>query len=83
MSDKLKPCPFCGSVPELPSGGGTQYEIWCDDCGQAVSSIQISDLMTMDERVSMDDIKPPYYRFSEKYIDRAKAEAIKRWNTRI
>lgn len=72
-------CPFCGGEPELPDGNGTQYEIWCGDCGMAVSSIQIADLMTIEERVGDKFVN---YRYAEKYVERAKLEAITRWNTR-
>ena len=78
--DKLLPCPFCGDIPKLPDGSGTQYEIFCD-CGQASSCLQISDLMTIEERLP-ENLTPPDYRYSKIYIDRAKDEAIKAWNTR-
>lgn len=76
---KLEPCPFCGDVPELPSGDGTQYEIECGGCGQAMASVQICDLMTRAERAtgSFTD-----HRYGEQFIERAKLEAIERWNTR-
>lgn len=79
MSEML-PCPFCGTTPSPESNvHGTQYEIWCEDCGQAVVGIQISDLMTMDERLS-----DPFtnHRYRQEFIDRAREEAINRWNTR-
>ena len=47
--ENLLPCPFCGDVPTLPNDKGTQYEMYCD-CGMAMSTVQISDLMTIDER---------------------------------
>ena len=77
---QLKPCPFCGETPELPDGFGSQYEIECN-CGMARSCVQISDLMTIDERSEPDAFETKY-RFQEKYIDRAKNEAILNWNTR-
>lgn len=76
---KLLPCPFCGEVPKLPTGDGTQYEIECD-CGMAGSSVQISDLMTIEERSGDDFVD---YRYGEKYIERAKVEAVSNWNTRF
>lgn len=76
---ELKPCPFCGETPELPDGDGTQYDIECD-CGMASSSVQISDLMTIEERTE-DQFTD--YRYEEKYIERAKNEAVKQWNTRF
>src|SRR5690606_27565394 len=76
---KLLPCPFCMSVPNLPDGNGTQYEIECNDCGQAVVSVQICDLMTVDERASHTFHN---YRYSEEFVERAKAVTSERWNTR-
>lgn len=76
--EKLKPCPFCGEVPEFPDGSGTQYEIECD-CGMARSCVQISDLMTIGERMA-DDFE--CYRYEQKYIDRAKEHVVNAWNDR-
>ena len=66
-------------VPDLPSGDGTQYEIECGACGGAMVSVQISTLMTHEERSS-----DPFtdYRYAEQFIQRAKTEAIELWNTR-
>jgi len=75
----LKPCPFCGEVPVLPDGKGTQYEIWCD-CGMACSTVQIPDLMTIEERTQDGFAKN---RYGQKFIDRAKDEAINNWNNRV
>lgn len=79
MSEELKPCPFCGTQPKLPDGDGTQYEIWCEDCGGAVAAVQICDLMTLEERAA-DSFKS--YRYGEEFVERAKLEAIDKWNTR-
>lgn len=75
---ELLPCPFCGEVPSYPDGIGTQYELWCE-CGRACSCVQISDLMTIDERIA-----EPFtnYRYGEKYIERAKSEVTRMWNER-
>lgn len=77
--DGLKPCPFCGEVPKLPHGNGTQYEIECD-CGMARSGVQISDLMTYEERMGDDFVN---YRYKEEFVERARDEAISNWNARI
>lgn len=79
MSEELKPCPFCSDTPDLPSGDGTQYDIECGGCGQAMVAVQICDLMTLDERCS-DNFTD--YRYADEFVERAKKEAIERWNTR-
>lgn len=76
---ELLPCPFCSTQPALPDGDGTQYEISCEDCGGAVASVQICDLMTLEERAS-DSFED--YRYGEEFVERAKLEAIGKWNTR-
>lgn len=78
MAEKLKPCPFCGEIPELPDGRGAQYEIYCN-CGQAMASVQICDLMTIEERKADQFVN---YRYQQVYIDRARDHAISMWNTR-
>lgn len=78
----LKPCPFCGNVPTLNAHEecyGTCYELGCGECGIPQLSIQISSLMTIDERLS-GTYKD--HRYGIEYIKRAEAEAVKMWNTR-
>jgi len=78
---ELLPCPFCGVTPSPESNvHGTQYEIECWECGMACSSIQISDLMTHDEKMS---VTFENQRFPQEFIDRARDEAIARWNERV
>ena len=78
--DQIRECPFCGQVPDFPKECyGTQYEVWCD-CGMAQSCVQICDLMIMDER--KEDIKISPVKYSQKYVDRARKEAIRQWNQR-
>jgi len=72
-------CPFCNTVPEYPSGDGTQYEIVCEQCGMAQSCVQISDIMTIEERISDDFID---YRYGEEFVERAKEYTTKMWNKR-
>ncbi len=76
---KLLPCPFCGTVPTLPNGKGTQYEMYCD-CGMAMSTVQISDLMTIDER---EHGWGGYQMYKPEFVERAKLYVIGKWNTRV
>ena len=74
-------CPCCGVVPKLPTDVvGTCYDIDCAGCGKVGVSIQMSDLMTIEEREA-----EPFtdMRYGEEYIERAKIAAIKSWNTRV
>ena len=79
MCNELLSCPFCGEIPGFPDGDGAQYEIYCD-CGMAMSSVQISDLMSHEEKMA-DSFKD--YRYQDEFIERAKAAAIMAWNTRV
>lgn len=77
-SDQVKPCPFCGEIPTLPSGQGQVYYIECN-CGIPVAGASISGGKTIVERST-----EPYInqRWPEDWIEAAKQEAIKRWNSR-
>ena len=77
--EKLKPCPFCGKLPEFEYNGGTFYEFECS-CGLARVSIQICDLMTIEEREEGYDDKT--HSYLPEFVKRAEIEAIKKWNTR-
>jgi len=78
MSVELLPCPFCGEAPYFD-----EYTLGtCFDgpgCCFAEVSIQISDLMTMDERLGELFVGNKY---GKEYVARARAEAIRQWNTR-
>jgi len=77
MTDKLKPCPFCGDIPSGESSTtDTRYTIDCGGCGLVCSCVDVRTLMTMEERHA--DSFP-----HTGYIERAKREAIKQWNTRV
>lgn len=77
----MLPCPFCGELPEVDAAEdnyGTWYEFACD-CGLASSGVQISDLMTIEERAEDEFINDSYQL---KYRERARDYCIKQWNTR-
>ena len=77
---ELKSCPFCGSKPEYEYKGGSCFNI---DCCSASVSIQICDLMTIEERLAEPDLcLENGYRHQQKYIDRAEKEAVEAWNNR-
>jgi hypothetical protein len=78
--EALLPCPFCGGAPTLPVGRGTQYEIECQECGMACCSVQICDLMTLEER--RDGWNDATLSYAPQYVERARIEAIAAWNTR-
>lgn len=80
MNVTLISCPFCGEVPQLPDGVGTQYEIECD-CGMARSSVQIGYFMTIEERKT--GWNSDTYSYDTVYVERAKVQAIKNWNSRV
>jgi len=77
----ILPCPFCGYIPFVPSAEstyGTEYG-WECDCGMASVHEQISDHMTIEERLNS-----PYtdHKFEVQYILRARKSCIERWNKR-
>jgi hypothetical protein len=82
MSGKIKPCPFCGIIPEFEeyeSYIGTQYEYYCD-CGLSCSCIQICDLMTIEERAS--GWNDSECKYNEEFFNRAKKATTENWNKR-
>jgi len=78
--NELKPCPFCGSHPEFDDTG-TQLELACNDCGIVTISIQISDLMSIDERCNNNNWDGRHYK--TEFVERAKKESIAQWNDRV
>ena len=80
MDKELKPCPFCGIVPALEDCYGTFYTIECNNCGYAVVELQISDYMTLKERLDDEFIDN---RYAQKHIDKVEKIAIKIWNKRV
>ena len=65
--ENLLPCPFCGDVPTLPNGKGTQYELYCD-CGMAIDECEHGWLG---------------YMYAPEFVERAKLYVIGKWNTRV
>lgn len=80
VSEKLKPCPFCGETPKLSYHGGTVYEIECDVCCIPRVEIQICDRMTIEERIA-DDFKDNCY--GDEFVKRCELEAVEIWNKRM
>lgn len=80
--EKLEPCPFCGETPKLPEQDeiGTWYEFECD-CGMAMSAVQICTLMTAGEWIER-PFNTQTASYEDEFVERAKKEAIKKWNTR-
>jgi hypothetical protein len=77
----ILPCPFCGRYAEFENVNdnyGTFYEYDCY-CGLSHVSIQICDLMTIDERKESTFKND---RYESKYRERARNKAIEIWNNR-
>ena len=80
---ELKSCPFCGAQPVLEYKGGTCYDLECPDCGVGSDSVQICDLMTIEERQAEPDLtQENNYSHQPEYVERAKKKLIEYWNTR-
>lgn len=80
---ELLPCPFCGEQPVIEYLNGSCLDYGCHDCCMSTDSIQICDLMTIDERLAERELSQKNaYRHEQKFVDRAIAEAKKKWNNR-
>lgn len=78
---ELLPCPF-DSNPAEYEHYGTCAKLQCTECACG-PDIQISDLMTIEERQAMTfDINAKNYGYPNDVIERVKAELFSRWNTR-
>lgn len=78
-----KPCPFCPDGGEiiLDDDIGTSVDLGCVKCGVAKVSIQISDLMTYEEKKEiLFDMKT--HSYPREFVDRAIVEAKRIWNIR-
>lgn len=76
----ILPCPFCGDIPKLPDIHGTQCEMYCD-CGMAMSSVQISDLIESHEKDGA--WLGNESRYKDIFFNRALEKVILQWNTRV
>jgi hypothetical protein len=91
MSEKLKPCPFCGGEPKFWDGLGTQADLTCDGCIVASVNMQVSDCLTQDEKYGNNGnaqpgfawIGKPHYRYEPKAIQRVNEKMTEIWNTRF
>jgi len=78
MIEEIPNCPFC-DAPPASDECGTMLDFGCTQCGQAYISIQISDLMTIEERCSVEFSNG---RYPQEFVDRALDEAVRRWSDR-
>ena len=77
----ILPCPFCGEEPVVPDVDdviGTSCDIGCK-CGMAVLSVQLFDIMSLEEYLNADF---DGHMYPLEYRQRALDYCVKRWNTR-
>lgn len=82
----IKPCPFCGSKPDFPEAKdvfGTCYDFGCDNCGMALSSIQIIDCFDHPREHVHDSWNEEKLQYGIEYIEVARNNAIEMWNQRV
>lgn len=75
MSEKLRPCPFCGQTPTVSGTYGTQLDLSC-----CVSmGLQKCDVMTREERDTWDQ---EIFQYSDEAEEKARNALIDQWNRR-
>ena len=82
---ELIPCPFCKSDPVFPDAKdvfGTCYDAGCEDCNIPTISIQIIDCFDYPRDHVHDSWDSDTLQYGIEYIEVARQEAIKQWNTR-
>lgn len=77
----LLPCPFCDETPVMEYRGGSCVDLECV-CGMAGTSVQICDLMTIEERSDESSYDGATHRYADEYVQRAKEQLGEEWNTR-
>jgi len=76
------PCPFCGGEAEFDHSGTCIY-LNCIDCSIASMCEQISDHMSMKERLAMTfDENEENYGYPKEILQRVCLKMLARWNTR-
>lgn len=72
--EKLKLCPFCGSEVDTAYRSGAVCVVSCKGCRTDGPAAYVSDYLDFSEEVTDEDWNEA--------VDKAKAEAVKKWNTR-
>jgi len=83
MTDEPKPCPFCGGTPVFPEPKdvfGTCYDVEC--CEVASINLQIIDCFDWPRQKVHTSWDNQSCQYGLEYIEVARQQAIKLWNTR-